>query len=136
MTPKEYLEFHKNFCERMVAITTKKNADYTGNSEEANGDPFKNFRLIETLGVCSAEAGFITRMSDKLARISTFVKKGILLVSDESVEDTLLDLANYSALLAAYLKEKRTIKQTIAEAVVANVDAFANGSVCGAGVER
>ncbi len=87
----------------MIEITVAKNADYTGSS----GDPFANFRTIELLGVASVEAGFITRITDKLRRICTFVQKGILLVKEESVEDTLIDLANYCALLAGYLKEKR-----------------------------
>jgi hypothetical protein len=46
-------------------------------------------------------------MSDKFARITTFVNKGVLKVKDESVEDTLLDLANYCILMAGYIKSKR-----------------------------
>jgi hypothetical protein len=49
-------------------------------------------------------AGFLTRMSDKMARINSFRENGKLLVANESVEDTLTDLANYSCLLAGYLK--------------------------------
>jgi len=103
MTKKQYLKFHREFCQKMVAITAQKNADYTGKSD----DPFANFRTIELLGVTSVEAGFITRITDKLRRICTFVQKGVLLVKEESVEDTLMDTANYCALLAGYLHEKR-----------------------------
>lgn len=103
MTKKDYMDFHRDFCHRMIAITKEKNADYTGTSN----DPFANFRTIELLGVTSVEAGFITRITDKLRRICTFVQKGVLLVKNESVEDTLIDMANYCALLAGYIREKR-----------------------------
>lgn len=103
MTRKEYLEYHKAACEKMHDITTRKNNDYTG----ASDDPFSNFKLTEMMEVVSAEQGFFVRMSDKFMRLGTFVKKGVLQVKDESVEDTLLDLANYSILLAAYIKSKK-----------------------------
>lgn len=103
MTKKEYLEFHNKFCEEMKAITAKKNHDYSG----AGDDPFKNFRQIGNLVDDNAiTIGFLTRMSDKFSRIGSFVAKGELLVKDESVEDTLLDLANYCALFSGYLAEK------------------------------
>lgn len=105
MTKKEYVEFHEAACARMVAITKTKNADYAG----AGDDPFANFRqigaLIQTPGVI--EIGFLTRMSDKMSRIGSFIANGTLAVKDESVEDTLLDLANYCILFAGYLRSKK-----------------------------
>ena len=95
MTKEEYLQFHKTMCGAMVGITERKNADYTGTSN----DPFGNFRK-------HGELGFLVRMHDKMARIESFVAKGFLEVKDESVFDTLLDLANYSILLAGFIKER------------------------------
>jgi hypothetical protein len=86
----------------MVSITRSKNHDYGGDS-----DPFSNFTCVERLGICSTEQGFLTRMMDKMARITTFTRQGKLLVKDESVEDTLLDLANYCILMAGYLKSRK-----------------------------
>lgn len=100
----EYLAYHKAACDKMVEITAKKNADYTGGS--GVDDAFSNFDCVAVWGVSPLD-GFITRMSDKFARISTFVKKGALQVSDESVEDTLFDLANYCILMAGYIKAKK-----------------------------
>ena len=91
MTKPEWLEFHEQFCKTMHEITKKKNADYTGGSV----DPFANFRRVEALGICSTEQGFLTRMTDKMSRLASFVKNGTLLVKDESATDTLADLANY-----------------------------------------
>jgi hypothetical protein len=103
MNSEEYLAFHKAFCDEMIAVTRRKNADYTGSS----GDPFKNFKMVEVFGVASIEQGLFTRMTDKMARLSTAVSGKELQVKDESVIDTLKDLANYSAILAAVISSKK-----------------------------
>lgn len=101
MNTSEYLKFHESECKKLVEITKKKNHDYCAGS---TSDPFKNFRACEELGICSVEQGFLTRMTDKMARINSFVKQGSLQVKDESVLDTLRDLANYSILLSGYIR--------------------------------
>lgn len=103
MTKEKYLDFHRSCCDRMIVITQMKNADYTGGSD----DPFANFNRVELMGIATTEAGFLTRMMDKLCRVNSFVKNGSLQVNTESVEDTLLDLANYSILLAGYIRSKK-----------------------------
>lgn len=100
MTKAEYIKFHADACDRMKNITAAKNSDYTGNTD----DPFKNFSDSQTYAGVSTETGFLVRMGDKMARIRSFVEKGTLEVKDESVQDTLLDLANYCLLMAAYVK--------------------------------
>ena len=103
MTKDEYLAFHKAACESMIEITRRKNADYTG----TNPDPFANFKAVERQGVCSTEVGFRVRMTDKMTRLDSFIQKGVLEVKDETVTDTLLDLANYCILFAGYIESKR-----------------------------
>ncbi len=104
MTKQEYMEFHRAACERMMETTKKKNSDYTGGSNS----PFSNFEQIGNLVALPnvVEIGFLTRMSDKLSRIGSFVTQGSLQVNDESVTDTLVDLANYCILMAGYLRSK------------------------------
>lgn len=102
MTKIEYFEFAEKFFYDCVEISRKKNADYTGD----NDNPFSNFTSVENLGI-KTEQGFLTRMMDKMARIGSYVSKGELQVKDESVTDTLRDLANYSCLLAGYIKSKQ-----------------------------
>lgn len=102
MTKKEYMEFHRSCCDKMVKITASKNADYTGTGD----DPFANFTRVESLGICETTQGFLTRMMDKFCRLISFQQRGELMVKDESVEDSLLDLANYCLLLAGYLRSK------------------------------
>ncbi len=101
MNKQQYFDFAENFFHHCVETSRKKNADYTGNAD----DPFSNFTSVETLGI-KTEQGFLTRMMDKMKRLGSFVEKGELQIKDESVLDTLHDLANYSCLLAGYLKSK------------------------------
>jgi len=95
----KFFEFKTN---QMVETMKKKNADYAGSSGES---AFSNFQHVEGLGIATTEQGFLTRMTDKLCRISNLTKAETQ-VKDESIQDTLLDLANYSLLLAAYLEWK------------------------------
>lgn len=103
MDKQQLLDFCEKFYGDNLEVMKAKNEDYSG----GNNDPFSNFKSVEVLGI-SPEIGFLTRMMDKMARISSFVVKGELKVKDESVKDTLADLANYSALLAAYIESKNT----------------------------
>jgi len=105
MNHKEWLELHQKLTKKMYDITAAKNADYTGG--DSKDDAFANFRMVETFGAATAEQGFATRMTDKLARICTYIRKETLLVKDEGVEDTLLDLANYCLLFVGYLQAKK-----------------------------
>ncbi len=101
MTKENYFVFAEEFFDDCLETSRRKNADYTGK----DADPFGNFKSVEVLGI-PTEVGFLTRMMDKMKRISSFVEQGELQVKDESVTDTLKDLANYSCLLAGYIKSK------------------------------
>jgi hypothetical protein len=102
MTKEEFLQFHRDTCDQLFKLTKAKNSDYTG-----NGGPFANFEQVEHLGVCSTEAGILTRMLDKMARLSSFLQKGSLEVKNESAIDSAKDLANYAIILAAYMQSKK-----------------------------
>ena len=76
------LEMHKEICSELSEIYRKKNAAY--------GDSFgKTYR---ELGIISA----VTRMEDKMNRIASLATGTKNEVTDESIKDTLRDLANYS----------------------------------------
>ena len=103
MDKEEFFKFLEDTYAKCVETSRKKNADYAGDS-----DPFANFRLVEKLGICSVETGILVRMTDKFARITNLLKSGKTnQVKDETVDDTLIDLANYSVILAAYRESKR-----------------------------
>jgi len=108
MNKKEYLTFARQFTDEMIILTEKKNNDYTGKAD----DFFQNFKIVEKLGICSVEQGFLTRISDKISRLAGFASGNKLEIKNESVIDTLQDLANYSIIFAGYLKSKVEIKNT------------------------
>lgn len=77
------IEEHKYLCEKLNKTYAQKNSDY-GNSF---GETF------DKLGIISA----ITRISDKYNRLVSLCTKTEeeRKVKDESITDTLLDMANY-----------------------------------------
>ncbi len=103
MTKKEYMKYHSDCCNRMIEITKVKNADYSG----VGNDPFRNFKAVGFYEEKWILIGFITRMTDKFGRLASFIQRGVLYVKDETIEDSLLDLANYCILLCGYIKSLR-----------------------------
>lgn len=84
---------------RQAELLLQKGHDYSGTE-----DSYANLRSSSALGI-SPWRGVLLRMSDKFSRLCNFSCQGILKVKDESVEDTLLDLANYSLLCLVLFKE-------------------------------
>ena len=77
------VEKFKKIVEDMLDLYQRKQADY--------GDSVA--KTFDEWGLVS----FLVRMEDKLNRVTTLTKKtGEVRVADEKIEDTLLDLANYS----------------------------------------
>ena len=73
---------HERICKDLNDIYARKNKDY--------GDSF---------GRSFAEYGMTMpciRLDDKLQRLKNLTRNGSASVNDESIEDTLLDLANYA----------------------------------------
>lgn len=113
MTQQEYLEFHKNFCAKALAVSTAKNNDYARPQDSVNDPyaPFANFRKSELMGICTTEQGFMVRLMDKMCRVANLLKPDhVMAVKDEKLEDTLQDAVNYLIILAAYLETKRGLK--------------------------
>ena len=103
MTRPEFLAFAEAARKRMGEITQKKNADYTGTTN----DPFANFRQgQDAFNVGSAEIAVFNRMMDKFSRCATYISKGVLEVEDEAIENDCLDLANLSIILMGLFAEK------------------------------
>ena len=76
----------------MANLYEKKNADY-GNSFDKSCNEF---------GITAA----LVRMNDKFNRIKSLTKNDNL-VKDESIEDTLIDLANYSIMTLIWYKNNK-----------------------------
>ena len=95
MTETEYsnkVRHHASICEDLNEIYARKNHDY--------GDSF---------GKGYAEYGMVMaviRLEDKLNRLKSLIKAESL-VKDESMNDTLMDLANY-AIMTVIERERTT----------------------------
>lgn len=76
------VEAHRQLCDELNQLYAKKNADY--------GDSFG--KTFEEEGFAMARI----RLSDKLNRFKTLSRGANQKVSDESIRDTLVDLANYA----------------------------------------
>lgn len=109
--PKDGIPGFSDTLEQMDRIQVKKNTDYSGTI-----NPFRNFEIVEKIGVASAEQGILVRMTDKISRISNLLDKEPE-VFDERIEDTLIDLANYSIILKCYLEYKRKLMEEKENAV-------------------
>ncbi len=92
---------HKKLCSKGFRLMETKNQDYSG----ATGDPYANFEATQFLGISPIQ-GILMRMTDKLSRVSSFDARGELKVKDESVEDALIDIINYSVLIGGIINEK------------------------------
>jgi hypothetical protein len=97
-------DFYK-LIEELKEIHSSKNHDYAG-----EGDPFRNFKLSENIGI-PAWKGCLIRISDKFSRLCSFANKEEFKVKDESVEDTLKDLAVYSLICLILYKERLSDKK-------------------------
>lgn len=89
----EYKDCFDEILEEMKEVHRKKNADYGNNFH----------KRYERWGFLTA----LLRLSDKMERLENIYEKGEIEVKDESVEDTLLDLANYAVMTIVELKNNK-----------------------------
>lgn len=89
---------HMEICKKLNDIYIKKNHDY--------GDAFS-----ESYGRYGAVMPII-RLEDKLNRFRNLVMNGNAEVNTESMEDTLLDLANYAIMTVMELEAKKSEKES------------------------
>lgn len=83
----------RQITDEMANLYEKKNADY--------GDSFGE--TYQRLGLCSA----VSRILDKCNRICNIaVNKGGQQIKDESIQDNLIDLANYAIMTLIELEEE------------------------------
>lgn len=85
------VEKHKQICETLNKIYEAKNRDY-GNSFSKS---FEEYGLTMSC----------IRLDDKLNRLKTLASGEKAMVKDESIKDTLLDLANYAILTVMELEK-------------------------------
>ena len=86
------IEQHAKICDEMNKLYEQKNKDY--------GDSFsKSFEEYGLTMPC-------IRLEDKLNRLKSLVKNSSIQVKDESIVDTLKDLANYAIMTVIEIESK------------------------------
>lgn len=98
LTQTAYMEILRQNFDAGLKLMKQKNADYA-----VADDPFRNFRGSALIGLTPAHA-ILLRMSDKLARIGNLLGKSAAEVPDETLEDSVLDIQNYSNILLTWLQ--------------------------------
>lgn len=86
------VKIHEDICKELTETYKKKNADY--------GNSFEN--SLDKHGLIAG----IVRMDDKMSRLISLNSKNKQLVLDESLRDTLMDLANYAIMSVMWLDEQ------------------------------
>ena len=100
VTPKfdpDNVHAHLEVCGELNVVYERKNADY--------GDSFA--QSLDKHGLIAA----IVRMDDKLNRVTSLNSSGDIQVTDESLRDTVMDLANYAIMTVMWMdsiKEEHT----------------------------
>ena len=92
------VEQHKALCLDMNALFAKKNHDY--------GDSFSE--TYRKLGIISA----VTQITHKYNRLVEIVTSGHQEIPEETIEDTLIDLANYALMTVLELRNERANHET------------------------
>lgn len=100
MNLKEQQDYFTKFVDEMSATLFKKGADYS------NEDRLSNFKLAGNIVGIGASLNCLNLIATKVARL------GVLLNTDtppsnESISDSILDLANYSVLLSMIINENK-----------------------------
>lgn len=99
MTQVEQEAHFEQYVKQMREVLLSKGNDY------ANTDRLSNFKLAGNICGLDAELNCLSLIATKVARL------GVLLSSDnkpnnESIDDSVMDLANYSVLLSMIIKDK------------------------------
>lgn len=81
-TTETKVQMHREICEEINDLYARKNHDY--------GDSFHQTFVEEGMAMARI------RLGDKFNRFKTLSRSGEQKVDDESIRDTLIDLANYA----------------------------------------
>lgn len=84
---------HRKILDEMADTFSKKNSDYGNAFEE----------ILDDFGASYA----VGRLKEKLKRLTQLVVSNKQEVKDESIEDTLLDMANYAVLTIMWLQKQK-----------------------------
>lgn len=100
MTLAEQVSHFKEMTSKMETILLKKGNDY------ANEDRLSNFKLAGSICGLTAEQSCLSLIATKVARLGNLLGSGKR-PDNESIQDSVLDLANYSILLSMIIDNNK-----------------------------
>lgn len=104
MNQKQFVSQIENTFKEALALVQRKNQDYA-----TEASPFKNFEFSKLVGI-SVPRAILLRVVDKIARLENLIDKDSMSVKDESLQDTLIDIVNYMAIMKVYFDDKKQKK--------------------------
>ena len=104
MSPEDALKLQETLMGKALEIMLRKRTDYSGSE-----DPFRNLRSSKFAGV-KPWKGVIVRIMDKFSRIRSVTDAGGEMKVEESLEDTFIDIINYTCILAGLIYEENGIR--------------------------
>lgn len=107
MTSEQQLQIFDDFTAKMREVLVAKANDYAGDV-----DRLRNFKQVGDVTGIGAPKAVLTHIATKVSRLGTLLGSGKA-PSNESVGDSVLDLANYSILLHMVLSEGSTEKAEV-----------------------
>lgn len=99
MTKEEQQAHIESFIQKMKEALGSKGNDY------ANEDRLSNFKLAGNICGLTPEQNCLSLIATKVARLGVLLKDGKR-ANNESISDSLLDLANYAVLLDQIVDER------------------------------
>ena len=103
MTLDEQRKHFSKFIKKMDRTMLKKGSDYAGQ------DRLSNFKLSGQITQTSAEINCLNLIATKVARLGVLLHSNK--VNNESISDSILDLANYAILLDQLIHDKENSRK-------------------------
>lgn len=103
------VEIHAKICQSMTDLYERKNHDY--------GDSFAKIRK-------EFDNAILIRIYDKFSRLKTLKSGATQKVSDESIKDTLFDLANYCIMELVEMEVDENESKWLSETSIKNSKYF------------
>lgn len=100
MNKKEQLEHFDATVAKMRGILEKKGDDYAG------ADRLSNFKKVGAMVNTSPETSCLDKIATKIARLGTLFASEKP-PANESIEDSIIDLANYALLLSMIVADSK-----------------------------
>jgi hypothetical protein len=107
-TPQDlYLKFHEGLCDKIRELSRIKQNDYCDLTDVTDlYSVFGNFMNPEKMGVADCQTVLMCRLIDKFTRLVNCTRKDECDVTDEGLDDTLMDMMNFLVLISYHRKLK------------------------------